>query len=250
MVKVLLGFLLILVVTAMPGISQTVIDGFIPRLYQDSNRQQMPYRLFIPKAYNRKQEYPLIIWLHGAGGAGTENVRQISGDQVPGTRIWTKPEVQEKHPAFVLVPQSEGVWSVEREALSTPLALVLAILNTLKNEFSIDSKRIYIVGQSNGGFGTWEFIGKKPEVFAAAIPLCSSPLSVSYAGRLARMPIWAFNGANEEITILTLSREMIAAIREAGGAPRYTEYKGVGHEVWKYVFKEPGLVDWLFAQHR
>jgi predicted peptidase len=169
---------------------------------------------------------------------------------VPGTRIWTKPAVQRKYPAFILVPQSEGVWSVGGEVLSPRLALVLAILKSLKNEFNIDSKRIYLTGQSNGGLGTWEFISKKPDVFAAAICLCSPPFSLSYAARLARMPIWAFNGANEETTVLTMSREMIEAIREAGGAPRYTEYKGVGHEVWEHAFKEPGLVDWLFAQHR
>ncbi len=47
----------------------------------------------------------IIIWLYGAGGAGTDNVRQISGDQVPGARIWTNPEIQTKYPVFILVPQ-------------------------------------------------------------------------------------------------------------------------------------------------
>ncbi len=250
MVKISFGFLLILIGAAVLCVSQTVIDGFIAKLYRDSNRQQMPYRLFIPKAYNKSQKYPLILWLHGAGGAGSDNVRQISGDQVPGTRIWLKPAVQAKYAAFILVPQSEGVWSVGGEALSPPLAQVLAIINSLKHEFSIDSNRIYITGQSNGGLGTWEFISKKPEVFAAAIALCSPPFSVNYAVRLARMPIWVFNGANDVASVLALSQEMIAAIQKAGGAPRYTEYKGVGHEVWEHAFKEPELVDWLFAQHK
>ncbi len=184
MVKVLSGLLAIFVVTSVPVCSQTVIDGFIPRLYRDADHQQMPYRLFIPKSYSKAQEYPLIIWLHGAGGAGTDNVLQISGDQVPGTRAWTKAEVQGKHPAFVLVPQSEGVWSVDSSELSPKLGLVLAIINALKNEFKIDSKRIYITGQSNGGFGTWELICRRPDVFAAAIALCSCPLlPTSYEGR-------------------------------------------------------------------
>jgi predicted peptidase len=250
-VKILVNMLAGLIVASVPCAGQTAIDGFIPRLFQNSNHQQMPYRLFIPKAYNSAQEYPLIIWLHGAGGAGSDNILQISGDQVPGTRLWTKPEVQAKHPAFVLVPQSEGVWSEDGAALSPQLELVRAIINALKSEFRIDTKRIYLTGQSNGGIGTWEFICRRPDLFAAAILLCSGPpLPVSFAGGLARMPIWAFNGANDLIDYMTLSRQMIAAIRQAGGSPRYTEYRGVGHEVWLHAFKEPGLVDWLFAQHR
>jgi predicted peptidase len=130
------------------------------------------------------------------------------------------------------------------------LALVLAIVDSVKNEFRIDSKRIYITGQSNGGVGVWEFISKKPDVFAAAIALCGAPLSVSYAGRLAKMCIWALNGADEQEEILAISREMISAIRRVEGLPRYTEYKGVGHEVWEHAFKGRGIVDWLFAQHK
>jgi predicted peptidase len=250
MVKTFLGFLAILIAGASPESSQTVIEGFIPRMYEDSHHQRMPYRLFIPKAYSKNSKYPLIIWLHGAGGAGTDNVLQISGDQINGTRMWTSPESQKKYPAFVLVPQSEGVWSQDTKGLSPRLVLVNEILNSLKNEFSIDPKRIYVTGQSNGGVGVWEFICKAPDIFAAAIALCSAPPSISNADKLVTMPIWALNGADEATSTLTRSREMIAAIRKAGGAPRYKEYKGVGHEVWEHAFKEPGLTDWLFAQHK
>jgi hypothetical protein len=41
---------------------------------------------------------------------------------------------------------------------------------------------------------------------------------------------------------------MIAAMKRAGGNPRYTEYKGIGHDIWELVFKEPELEEWLFAQ--
>jgi predicted peptidase len=244
------GFLFICLVWATPCPSQTEIDGFVPRLYRDSDHAQMPYRLFVPRGYDRTDAYPLIVWLHGAGGAGTDNLRQISGDQVPGTRIWLRPEVQAEHPAFILVPQSRGFWSEGQERLSPPLALVLKIIDSLEKEFSIDRKRIYLAGQSSGGLGTWELICRAPDVFAAAVPLCSPPYSFSYTARLAKIPIWAFNGANEDPEILSLSRKMIAALRKLGGAVRYTEYAGVGHEVWEYAFKEPDLVDWLFAQHR
>jgi hypothetical protein len=63
------------------------------------------------------KRYALIVWLHGAGGSGDDNVRQVSGDQVPGTRIWTTPGNQSEHPAFLVAPQTNGRWSVPGESL-------------------------------------------------------------------------------------------------------------------------------------
>jgi predicted peptidase len=228
--------------------AQENIDGFVARIYKNASSQTMPYRLFIPKEYDAHKKYPLVLWLHGAGGAGADNILQISGDQFPGTRIWTKPENQTKYPSFVLVPQSRGVW-VQGNDLGARLSMVLNILDALRTEFSIDPRRLYVTGQSNGGFGTWELVTQKPGLFAAAIPLCS-PVDPNRAAVVARLPIWAFTGAKDDSIVVTSSREMIAGIRKAGGNPRYTEYKGVGHDVWLRAFQEPGLVDWLFAQHR
>jgi len=72
----------------LPAISQDQVDGFVARVYQQADKKR-PYRLFIPPKYNKSRKYPLIVWLHGGGGTGTDNLRQISGDQIPGTRIWT-----------------------------------------------------------------------------------------------------------------------------------------------------------------
>jgi predicted peptidase len=245
---VLIPLLILFIV--MPGTAEDKVDGFVARIYKNSRREKMPYRLFIPASYDKSKKYPLIIWLHGAGGAGDDNLLQISGDQIPGTRLWTKPENQMRHPAFVLVPQSTGGWaSTSGTQLSDEERLVVEILNGLKSEFSIDSKRIYVAGQSNGGFGTWDMISKRPELFAAAIPLCGGGNPI-LASNLIFMPIWAFHGDQDNVIPVAETRNMIAAIKKLGGVPRYTEYKGVDHDVWTPAFKEPGLVDWLFAQHK
>jgi len=70
------------------------------------------------------------------------------------------------------------------------------------------------------------------------------------ASNLIFMPIWAFHGDQDNVIPVAESRNMIAAIKNSGGVPRYTEYKGVDHDVWTPAFKEPGLVEWLFAQHK
>ena len=57
-------------------------------------------------------------------------------------------------------------------------------------------------------------------------------------------------GDRDELVDVAESRRMIEAIRRAGGRPRYTEYKGVGHNSWERAFAEPDLLPWMFAQTR
>jgi predicted peptidase len=130
-----------------------------------------------------------------------------------------------------------------------PLVLVLKILDAVKKEFSIDSRRIYVSGQSMGGYGTWDLVTKKPEIFAAAVPMCGGGNTL-LAANAVRVAIWAFHGAVDETVSVNESRTMIGAIRRAGGHPRYTEYPDVDHDVWNRAFMEPDLMDWLFAQHK
>jgi predicted peptidase len=219
-------------------VPQKPVDGFQARTFET-----MPYRLFVPPAYDQSKKYPLVLWLHGAGSIGRDNLKQISQASLRGTHTWTAPQVQAKHPAFVLAPQSHsGSWI-------TDMPTVLELLDSVEKEFNIDATRIYIAGQSMGGNGTWHFITSRPELFAAAIPLCGWG-NPNRANQITQMPIWAFHGAADPTVPAAESQKMIAAIRQAGGNPRYTEYKGVGHEVWLKAFQEPGLVEWLFAQHK
>jgi predicted peptidase len=225
------------------------IDGFEPHVYRNAYGETMPYRLFIPNGYSSDKQYPLVIWLHGAGGAGRDNRAQISGDQISGTRIWTKRENQAKHPVFVLVPQSPGNWVDRLDELSPEIRLVLEILDSVKTRFNVDAARIYVAGQSDGGYATWNVITQRPDVFAAAIPLCGGG-DPQMAARIAAMPLWVFHGRRDTVIPVRESREMIAAIQKAGGHPRYTEYDRLGHDIWKRAFQEPGIVSWLFAQRK
>jgi predicted peptidase len=265
--KRLFGIVFTLALAASPCAAQDQdnVDGFVARVYKNESGQTMPYRLFIPDGYDKRKQYPILLWLHGSGGIGSDNLRQITGDQIPGTRVWTKPESQAKHPAFVLVPQSPQPWdatgfyygnhwmvlaaSEHGNELSRELVQVVGILESLKIEFNLDSKRLYISGQSFGGYGTWNFITKKPDLFAAAIILCGGG-NPDLAARAKSIPIWAFQGDADNSQIIASNRAMIAGVEKAGGTPHYTEYAGMGHNIWGRVFTEPGLVDWLFAQHK
>jgi predicted peptidase len=211
----------------------------------------LPYRLFIPVEYDASRRYPLIIWLHGAGGRGDDNEAQIAGDQVAGTEIWARPETQKTNPSFVFVPQTSTVWELDGPtAAQSPksLPLVLQVMDLLAAEFPIDVSRVYLLGQSMGGAGVWELVTTHPERFAAAVLVCPVVKATQSLPKAARLPMWFFVGDRDGVA--TPVRDTIYQLRKAGGSPRFTEYAGEGHNIWTRVFKEPELAPWLFAQTR
>lgn len=212
----------------------------------------MPYRLFVPRTYNKQRKYPLVLWLHGGAGRGNDNVRQISGGNEIGAHVWTQPENQSRHSCFVLAPQcpDNESWATLDTAIPTrQMQFALEILQNLQRTLAVDSDRLYVAGQSLGGFGTWAVISHHPEMFAAGVPICGGG-NESEASNLVRMPIWAFHGEADQAVGVERSRRMIAAIRAAGGRPKYTEYQRAGHVIWARVFSEPELLPWVFEQTR
>ena len=225
---------------------------FKPKIFESASGKEMPYRLFIPLKYDAKQAYPLALWLHGVNGRGNDNTAQISEGNRIGSHVWAFPENQVKNPCFVVVPQcaDEEYWAAGDGYKPTgQLHLVLELLSNLKKTYNIDAERLYVAGQSMGGIGTWSLITANPNMFAAAVPLCGGG-NVAEASKLVRMPIWAFHGDKDQSVPVDYSRKMIAAIRKSGGSPKYTEYKGAGHEIWERVFREPELLPWVFSQKR
>lgn len=223
---------------------------FRPKSFLSSTGETLPYRLFIPQSYDERKKYPLVLWLHGGAGRGDDNLKQISGGNAIGSQVWTSPKNQRKNPCFVVAPQCRRgeLWAtLDKVEPTVQLRLVLELMQYLRRDFNLDEQRLYVAGQSMGGFGTWAIISQYQGMFAAAIPICGGG-NESEAPKLTRMPIWAFHGEKDEAVSVERSRDMIAAIKEAGGMAKYTEYKGAGHVIWEQVFSEPGLLAWAFAQ--
>lgn len=201
------------------------------------------------------------MYLHGSGGLGDDNEKQLGLGNVFGTRVWLLPENQRNFPCYVMVPQTDSGWvnydlSHEAEGkigllpgLGEGARLALEIIASLCREFSVDEHRIYVTGQSMGGAGIWHMTAQRPKLFAAAVALCASDTHESPVDSLAT-PLWNFHGAADQSVPVSLSRQRIAALRKAGGHPLYTEYPGVDHDVWHWAYTEPELVKWVFAQRR
>src|SRR4051794_8159271 len=84
--------------------AQQEVDGFSAREFRDASGAVLPYRIFIPST-QASQKYALVLYLHGSGGSGTDNLKQISVGNLFGTHAWTAAAVQSREPVFVLAPQ-------------------------------------------------------------------------------------------------------------------------------------------------
>jgi len=219
------------------------------KTYQGREGRTMPYRLFVPGKYNRRQKYPLVLYLHGGGGLGRDNLKQIQGGNGFILDLLISSRSQARYPCLVVAPQSDDQGWVEDDDItpSDQLRLVLGLIEHLEQTYSLDRARLYVAGQSLGGFGTFAIMALRPDLFAAAVPICGGG-DESKARAMARVPVWAFHGDQDESVSVEESRSMIAALRQAGGKPKYTEYKGEGHIVWPKVVSEPQLLPWLFNQ--
>lgn len=218
----------------------------------------MPYRLFRPLGSGK---LPLVVYLHGSGGLGDDNEKQLGLGNIFGTRVWVLPENQKNFPCYVLVPQTDRGWA--RYDLSQQTAgpakvlpglgdgsrLALEVVDELRRQFAIDEHRIYVTGQSMGGAGVWNVITHRPQLFAAAVPCCGSVSTEDGTGALDT-PLWNFHGDSDQTVPVTVSRARIAARLKAGGHPLSTEYAGVDHNVWQWAYTEPALVKWMFSQKR
>lgn len=227
---------------------------FEPREFAGPDGKTLKYRLLKPANYNPSKKYPLVVFLHGAGERGSDNAVQLKH----GMADFCKPERREKFPCYVLAPQcpkeqkwADVDWSRDSvklpEAASESMTLTLAVVDSMLEDAAVDSKRVYITGLSMGGYGTWDVIYRRPDFFAAAAPICGGGDPVT-AEAIKDLPIWCFHGSADTAVKVDFSRAMIQAIEQAGGQPKYTEYKGVGHDSWTATYANDDFYDWMFQQ--
>ena len=225
------------------------------RTFKSSDGLLLPYRLLSPTSVDSSKRYPLVLSLHGAGERGCDNATQLKN----GVNEFYLAH-RERYPAFVLAPQCpegqrwvEVDWTnpshVMADHPSAPLQAVIELLDAAERELPIDRSRVYVVGLSMGGFGTWELLARQPERFAAAVPICGGA-DLATAPRVRLVPVWAFHGAADPVVGVQRSATMVEALRALGVSVRYTEYPEVGHDAWVHAFAEPELAPWLFGRHR
>jgi predicted peptidase len=238
---------------AVPATELTQDDiDFRKLTYANSMSKHLNYRLFVPLGYDAKRKYPLVLWLHGAAGRGSDNIQQLTGANQLGTHFWISREVQSTFPTFVLVPQCPIGQNWSEPELNRPgpaLLLTVEALEKTQREFSIDPHRVYVAGQSMGGLGVWSLVQNYPSQWAAAMVLCAFDNFTNVLA-LTATPLWVFQGDADPAVSVDTVREMIHRLKKAHAEVRYTEYHKAGHEIWPEAFAEPDLLSWLSSHVR
>lgn len=166
-------------------------------VYAAKKEGDLIYRLYTP---NAKGPRPLLLFLHGGGNGGTDNITHIAADY--GTI-----QFAQKYPDFyVLAPQAPqpergpggpggplgagvpmhrmnfansdqtGKMGWHREYLAS----VCDFIRKMIADGKVDRRRVYVTGMSMGGAGTLRAMSVGAGLFAAAVPVCPSMTPETY----------------------------------------------------------------------
>ena len=218
--------------------------GFIDKTFKNADGTTSPYVVFVPTGYDGTKEYPTILFLHGSG----ETKSDKKGSKMP-VEVGLAPAIKKREkdfPFLVVIPQSEKrTWG----AASDDGKRALAMLDAVQAEYKTDAKRQYLTGLSMGGYGTWSLAAAYPDRWAAIVPICGGG-NVKDAEKIKGIPTWVFHGDADAAVKVERSREMIDALKKAGGEPKYDEYPGVGHNSWDKAYGTDELYKWLLEQKK
>ena len=208
---------------------------------------QSRYLLYLPKDYSPrgKKQWPLLLFLHGAGERGT-NLTAVAVHGPP------KLVKQRKDFPFIIVsPQCPNgeIWSNE---------VLLNLLDDVLARHRVDPRRVYLTGLSMGGYGTWSLITQHPERFAAAAPICGGGEAIrlllpdgARKEALKSLPVWAFHGAKDPVVKLEESERMVNALKKLGNPEvDLTVYPEAGHDSWTEAYNNGKLYEWLLKHER
>ena len=239
-----------------PAFAKPPETGFLNRMAKVGG-ETYRYQVYVPANWNKKQKWPVILFLHGAGERGDDGMVQTEVGIGGAIRRYV-----ERFPAIIVMPQCRKTrWWTEDEMQ----AQAMAAFDQSAREFNGDNTRFYLTGLSMGGYGTWGLAAKYPGKFAALVPICggirppsraatanspqpSGDLYAEAANKIGAIPVWIFHGGADTVVPTDESRKMNEAIKAAGGNVKYTEYENVGHNSWDKAYAEKELMPWLLSQ--
>lgn len=194
------------------------------------------YLEYFPEINEGDENLPLLIFLHGMGERG---------DDLTKLKLHGPPsflDEKKDFPFITISPQCPDTiyWNEE---------ILLPFYEEIIAKYLIDKKRIYLTGLSMGGFGTWESIVAKPDLFAAAAPICGGG-DPSKLKAVKSMPIWVFHGAKDQVVPLLRSEEMVNKLKEVGSKVKFTIYPEATHDSWTKTYANPKLYEWLLSHQK
>ncbi len=189
----------------------------------------------LPDDYDAGKKYPVILFLHGSGSR-SDTVSPLANN--PFFKITSE---HKDFPFIVIAPQAHPntTWY---DFIPTLKRLVAQIYK----RDDVDIERVYAMGASMGGYGTWQLAMSIPEAFAAIVPICGGGMAWN-TGRLANVDVWAFHGAKDGCVLCAESERMVAETNRRGGTAKLTIYPENGHDAWTDTYKNPEVFEWLLS---
>lgn len=196
--------------------------------------KEIDYVIRYPKQFQEGEKYPLLFYIHGAGGRG----RDI---QVIYDHSFFKETEEYDLPLISIAPQCyEDSWFSIFEQLQE-------FIKAMIDQEFVDKDRVYVMGSSMGGYTTWQLAMSRPEWFAAIVPICGGGMYWN-AARMMHMGVWAFHGSVDTTVFPEESKKMVDSLNHKGGNARLTIYEGEGHNAWTPTFHNQEMWQWLFTQ--
>jgi poly(3-hydroxybutyrate) depolymerase len=161
---------------------------FQKAFYSKVDGSLQPYTVFVPKGYDGKSARPLLLLLHGSGGDQweiTQAAANLDGRSVFRGALEEKPP----EPSFLLcAPLARGPSGYEQIAEVD----ILQMLDEVERDFRVDPDRVYAMGWSMGGAGSYMMASRFPDRFAAVMPVAGS-LDPVLIGNARQVPCWNFH---------------------------------------------------------
>ena len=203
---------------------------------EKQSKSGVHYLEYIPNVKEKSEKLPLLIFLHGMGERGADlNKLKVHG---PPSFLDQKTDF----PFICISPQCPDTvyWNED---------LLLPFYEEIMTKYPVDKSRIYLTGLSMGGFGTWASIIAKPDLFAAAAPICGGG-DPSKVEAIKEMPIWVFHGAKDDVVPLVRSEEMVNSLKKLGSKVKFTIYPEAFHNSWTETYNNPELYEWFLSHQK
>jgi predicted esterase len=248
----LIAVILLLFVTSGTQAQKLNSGPQVLTFFSDVDDTDQPYGLYLPKNFNPKKKYPLVISLHGANSNHRLNLRRVFGkSNLPGE---TDVEATRYFPEWkdvdyiVASPLARGTMGYQGIAEKD----VYDVLADVKKRFPIDEDRIYLTGLSMGGGGTLWLGLTRPDIWAAIAPVCpASPRGTAeLMPNALNYPVHFFQGGADPVVNPEGTRQWTKRLDSLSTKTEYTEYPGVGHNSWENAYKDGYIFEWFSKFYR
>ncbi|MCD8346926.1 MAG: hypothetical protein LUD16_03035 [Lachnospiraceae bacterium] len=154
-----------------------LVENFSQYTFTLSDGTSLMYSLYLPDDYSEDTEYPLVLFMPDATGEGSDEYLALT--ESLGGVIWTTEEWQSEHETIVLVPQYES-------SNTEDPAYTMELVTEIVSQYSVDTSREYLVGQSSGTIRSIKLLIDYPDEFAGAL-LVAGQTDSAYTDSIAQL---------------------------------------------------------------